>query len=386
MALRVNTNVSSINAQRILKRNLGSVGRELERLSSGLRVNRAADDASGLVISEVMRGEISGLNQNVQNAEHAANLIQVAEGSLQEVSDILIRMRELAMQSANSTLNNSNRESLVAEFASLRTEIDRIAEATTYNRQSLLVGFGNRVSESLSTAVTASNTSGVKGVLLSSADAGTYTFEDTGGDSELTLGNGTVTQTIDISMKLDGGAVATGATVAANFDRLGIQVSLAGVGASNATGNYVEGDLNGQSIFVEEGTGGVFQVGPTDRAVNRIEVGIQDLRSTGDILNLDEVSMETQASARQALSQIGSAIQRLSDERGQLGAAQNRISYTIAYSENELENIQASEATIRDADIANEVTALSRSQILVQSSTAMLAQANVSAVSALSLL
>ncbi len=386
MALRVNTNVSSINAQRILKRNLGSVGRELERLSSGLRVNRAADDASGLVISEVMRGEISGLNQNVQNAEHAANLIQVAEGSLQEVSDILIRMRELAMQSANSTLNNSNRESLVAEFASLRTEIDRIAEATTYNRQSLLVGFGNRVSESLSTAVTASNTSGVKGVLLSSADAGTYTFEDTGGDSELTLGNGTVTQTINIGMKLDSGAVATGATVAANFDRLGIQVSLAGVGASNATGSYVEGDLNGQSIFVEEGTGGVFQVGPTDRAVNRIEVGIQDLRSTGDILNLDEVSMETQASARQALSQIGSAIQRLSDERGQLGAAQNRISYTIAYSENELENIQASEATIRDADIANEVTALSRSQILVQSSTAMLAQANVSAVSALSLL
>ncbi|MBJ67462.1 MAG: hypothetical protein CME28_05560, partial [Gemmatimonadetes bacterium] len=296
MALRVNTNVSSINAQRILKRNLGSVGRELERLSSGLRVNRAADDASGLVISEVMRGEISGLNQNVQNAEHAANLIQVAEGSLQEVSDILIRMRELAMQSANSTLNNSNRESLVAEFASLRTEIDRIAEATTYNRQSLLVGFGNRVSESLSTAVTASNTSGVKGVLLSSADAGTYTFEDTGGDSELTLGNGTVTQTINIGMKLDSGAVATGATVAANFDRLGIQVSLAGVGASNATGSYVEGDLNGQSIFVEEGTGGVFQVGPTDRAVNRIEVSIQDLRTTGDILNLDEVSMETQAS------------------------------------------------------------------------------------------
>ncbi len=386
MALRVNTNVSSINAQRILKRNLGSVGRELERLSSGLRVNRAADDASGLVISEVMRGEISGLNQNVQNAEHAANLIQVAEGSLQEVSDILIRMRELAMQSANSTLNNSNRESLVAEFASLRTEIDRIAEATTYNRQSLLVGFGNRVSESLSTVVTASNTSGVKGVLLSSADAGTYTFEDTGGDSELTLGNGTVTQTINIGMKLDSGAVATGATVVANFDRLGIQVSLAGVGASNATGSYVEGDLDGQSIFIEEGTGGVFQVGPTDRAVNRIEVGIQDLRSTGDILNLDEVSMETQASARQALSQIGSAIQRLSDERGQLGAAQNRISHTIAYSENELENIQASEATIRDADIANEVTALSRSQILVQSSTAMLAQANVSAVSALSLL
>ena len=386
MALRVNNNINAINAQRVVKRNLGSVGRELERLSSGLRVNRAADDASGLVISEGMRGQISGLSQNVQNAEHAANLIQVAEGSLQEVSNILIRMRELAVQSSSSTLNNNNREAMVAEFASLRTEIDRIAESTTYNNQSLLVGFGNRVSESLSTAVTASNTSGVKGVLLSSADAGTYTFEDTAGDSQLTLGNGTVTQTINVAMKLDSGSVATGATVVANFDRLGIQVSLAGSGASNATGSYAEGDLNGQSIVIEQGTGGVFQVGPTDRAVNRIEVGIRDLRSTGDILNLDEVSMETQGSARQALSQIDSAIARLSNERGQLGAAQNRLSYTIAYSENELENIQASEATIRDADVANEVTALSRAQILVQSSTAMLAQANVSAVSALSLL
>ncbi|MEC8646091.1 MAG: flagellin [Candidatus Latescibacterota bacterium] len=386
MALRVNSNIKAINAQRIVKRNLGSVGRELERLSSGLRVNRAADDASGLAISEGMRGEISGLSQNVQNAEHATNLIQVAEGSLQEVSNILIRMRELAVQSSSSTLNNNNREAIVAEFASLRTEIDRIAESTTYNKQSLLVGFGNRVSDSLSTTVTASNTSGVKGVLLSSADAGTYTFEDTAGDSQLTLGNGTVTQTINVAMKLDSGSVATGATVVANFDRLGIQVSLAGSGASNATGSYAEGDLNGQSIVIEESTGGVFQVGPTDRAVNRIEVGIRDLRSTGDILNLDEVSMETQGSARQALSQIDSAIARLSNERGQLGAAQNRLSYTIAYSENELENIQASEATIRDADVANEITALSRAQILVQSSTAMLAQANVSAVSALSLL
>lgn len=386
MALRVNSNLKAINAQRAVKRNLGSVSRELERLSSGLRVNRAADDASGLVISEGMRGEISGLKQNVRNAEHAANLIQVAEGSLQEVSNILIRMRELAVQSSSSTLNNSNREAMVAEFASLRTEIDHIAESTTYNNQSLLVGYGNRVSDSLSTAVTASNTSGVTGVLLSSAESGTYTFEDTAGDNQLTLGNGVVTQTINVAMFLDSGSVATGSTIVANFDRLGVQVSLAGVGASNATGNYEDGDLNGRSIVVEEGTGGAFQVGPTDRAVHRIEVGIQDLRSTGDILNLDEVSMETQGSARQALSQIDSAIERLSNERGQLGAAQNRLSYTISFSENELENIQASEATIRDADVAEEVTALSRGQILVQSSTAMLAQANVSAVSALSLL
>ena len=143
MALRVNNNLKAINAQRMIKRNTGTMSRQLERLSSGMRVNRAADDAAGLSISESMRGEISGLNQNVRNAEHATNLLQVAEGSLQEVSGILIRMRELAVQSASSTINDANRESMLAEFTQLRTEIDRIAEATTYNDQSLLVGFGN---------------------------------------------------------------------------------------------------------------------------------------------------------------------------------------------------------------------------------------------------
>ena len=146
MALRVNNNLKAINAQRMIKRNTGTMSRQLERLSSGMRVNRAADDAAGLSISESMRGEISGLNQNVRNAEHATNLLQVAEGSLQEVSGILIRMRELAVQSASSTMNDANRESMLAEFTQLRTEIDRIAEATTYNDQSLLVGFGNSAS------------------------------------------------------------------------------------------------------------------------------------------------------------------------------------------------------------------------------------------------
>jgi flagellin len=386
MALRVNNNLRAINAQRAVKRNLGSVSRELERLSSGLRVNRAADDASGLVISEGMRGEISGLNQNVRNAEHATDLLQVAEGSLQEVSNILVRMRELAVKSSSSTMNNANRESIASEFAFLRAEIDHIAESTTYNNQSLLVGYGNSVSSGLSSAVTASATTGVQGVLLSSVESGTYTFIDSAGDSELTLGNGVVTQTIDISSKLDGDSVATGSTVVANFDRLGIRVSLNGLGVEGATGSYANGDLDSNTLVVEASTGGTFQIGPTDRAYHRIEVGIGDLRASGDILNLNSVSMETQGSARQAISQIDQAIANLSNERGLLGAAQNRLSYAISYSENEIENVQASEATIRDADVAMEVTELSRGQILVQSSTAMLAQANVSAVSALSLL
>lgn len=385
MALRVNHNLKAINAQRMIKRNTGAMNRQLERLSSGMRVNRAADDAAGLSISEGMRGEISGLNQNVRNAEHATNLLQVAEGSLHEVSSILLRMRELAVQSASSTMNDTNRESMLAEFTQLRTEIDRIAESTTYNDQSLLVGFGNSASAD-STAITTSNETGVVRVGLNAVQAGTYTFIDSAGDDEVTLGNGVVTQTISLGTKLEDGAVSEGSTIIANFDRLGIQVSLAGVGGSGATGSYVDGDLGGENLVVEEGTGGDFQVGPTDAAVNRIEVGIGDLRASGSILNLNEASVDTIGSARQAISTIDQAIFNLSNERGKIGSAQNRLSFTIAYSENEIENIQASEATIRDADIALEVTEFSRGQILMQSSTAMLAQANVSAVSVLSLL
>jgi flagellin len=109
MPLRVNNNIMAINARRSIDRSMGTVNRQLERLSSGLRVNRAADDASGLVVSEGMRGELSGLNQNVRNAEQASNLLQVAEGSLQEVNSILVRMRELSVQSSSSTINDSNR-------------------------------------------------------------------------------------------------------------------------------------------------------------------------------------------------------------------------------------------------------------------------------------
>jgi flagellin len=381
----VNNNISAINAQRSINRNTLLLHRQLERLSSGLRVNRAADDASGLAVSEGMRGELAGLNQNVRNAEQATNLLQVAEGSLQEVNNILVRMRELSVQSASSTINDSNRESLSAEFSQLVAEIDRIAQATTYNSGTLLTGFGNTVS-SVSTALTASSTTGVKDIALAAVQEGTYTFVDSAGDNTLTLGNGTITQTLNLGTLLDVGAVATGTAVVANFDRLGIQLTLAGAGAAGATGNYADGDLDGRTILVEAGTGGIFQVGPTASFVNRLEVGIGDLRASGANLNLSSISIDTLNNARQAMAVIDLAVNTVSNERGKLGAVQNRLAFTIAYSENEIESIQASEASIRDADVAHEVTQFSRGQILLQSSNAMLVQSNVNAIQALSLL
>ena len=147
MPFRVNNNISALNARRVLNANNRNLGIRLERLASGLRVNRASDDAAGLAVREGFRAEISGLKMNVLNAEQASNLLQVAEGSLNEVNAILVRMRQLSVQSSSSTFNDQNREAIQAEFTQLSNEIDRIAQATTYNNQVLLTGYGNQVGD-----------------------------------------------------------------------------------------------------------------------------------------------------------------------------------------------------------------------------------------------
>lgn len=385
MPLRVNNNIAAINSKRQLNANNRMLSNKLERLASGLRVNRAADDAAGLSVREGMRAEISGLKVNVSNAEQATNLLQVAEGSLNEVNAILVRMRELAVQSSSSTVNDQNRESIQAEFSQLTQEIDRIAQATSYNNQTLLTGFGNTVNEGSSTAVSTSNTTGVTDVRISGAEAGEYEFV-AAEDGEVTLGNGSVTQTIRLATQLDGDDVATGTQIVANFDRLGVQVTLAGAGVDGATGSYSDGDLEGTTIQIDSGTGGSFQVGPTDSAFNRIEVNVGDMTATGSKLNLDGISVATLSSSRESITSIDLAITEVAAERGKLGAFQNRLSFTIAYTENEIENVQASEASISDADVAAEVTEFTRAQILSQASTAMLAQANVIPQNALALL
>lgn len=386
MPLRVNNNIAASNARRHLNSNTRVLTQKMERLSSGLRLNRASDDAAGLSVREGLRAEISGLKMNIFNAETATNQLQVAEGSLNEVNAILIRMQELATESANSTLTNENRGSIQSEYSQLISEIDRIAQATTYNNQTMLTGFGNTVSTA-STTVTASNTSGVTNTKMSGAQAGTYTFQDVSGtDSQITLGNGTVSQTIDVGTILDGTTVATGTQVVANFDRLGIQMTLAGTGVAGATGNYTDGNLDGQTVLIESGTVGSFQVGPTDQAFNRIEINISDMRASGNILNLNTSSVSTITTSRTAITSIDAAIDAVSQQRGDLGAVQNRLSFAISWMENEIQNIQASEATISDADIAAEVTAFTRAQILSQAATAMLAQANMLPQNALALL
>jgi flagellin len=386
MPLRVNNNISAMNTRRMLNKNNRDLSVRLERLSSGLRINRAADDAAGLSVREGMRAEISGLKINVLNAEQGSNLMQVAEGSLNEINAMLIRMRELAVQSASSTVNDVNRESIQAEYSQITQEIDRVSLTTTYNDTVLLTGYGNNI-DTASTALTASATNGVTNVKISGASTGTYTFEDASAtDSEVTLGNGVVSQTINIGQILDGSAVATGTTVVANFDRMGIQVTLAGDGVTNAAGSFVDGELAGDTIIINSGTGGSFQVGPDDGINNRIEITIEDMRASGNLLNLNTTSVATLTSSRSSITQIDQAITKVSSQRGDLGAWMNRLSFTISFTENEIENIQSSEAAISDADIASEVSAFTRAQVLSQAATAMLAQANAIPQAVLSLL
>jgi flagellin len=348
------------------------------------------------------------LKVNVTNAEQANNLLQVAEGSLNETNGILIRLQELATQSSNSTVTDENRESIQAEFSHLIGEIDRIADATTYNNINVLRGFGNSVDADNSTALSDAADTGVTKVHISGAQTGTYTFVDGDNAAEtedadgvgqgdgdpnphsLTLSNGKVEQTVSIGtmMDTDGSAVAEGTQVIVNFDRLGIQVTLAGAGVASAAGDYEKEELDGKTIVVDSGTGGSFQVGPKNDDHNRIDVSIADMSATGPTLNLtgENASVASLSSARTATTAIDKAILAVSQQRGNLGAVQNRLGFAISWTENEIENIQASEASISDADIAEEVAAFTKARILSQAATAMLAQANVMPQNALALL
>lgn len=386
MALSINSNSSALNVRRNLNASTRSLASSLERLSSGLRVNRAADDAAGLSVREGLRAEVSGLQVSARNAEQATNLIQTAEGSLNEVNAVLIRMRELAVQSSSSTVSNSNRESIQTEFTQLSSEIDRIARATTFNKQNLLTGFGNAVNAN-STAIAASNSTGITNVAISGAPAGTFTFVDAVSDGDLTLGNGSISQTISLGTILDGNAVATGTQIVANFDRLGIQVTLAGTGVAGATGSFNDGDLDGRQLIVEAGTGASFQVGPADTGFNRLELSIPDLTANGTELNLSTAGVNSQSTARSAITSIDSAITKVSQERGNLGALQNRLSFNLSATENRIEQVQAAEATISDTDIAAEVTKLTRAQILSQGAASLLVQSQgIQATNVLTLL
>ena len=477
--MRIQHNIAALNSYRNLTGNNSAVSKNLEKLSSGYRINRAGDDAAGLAISEKMRAQITGLNTAQKNAQDGVSLVQTAEGALTEVHSMLNRMVELADQSANGTYDNEvDRANLQKEIASLKDEIDRIADATNFNginlldgslsakkldlnKASTLGGQAITVKENAAVATTSDFTVGAAGdgkentltveyadengklhsvdlKYTSGADVATSTknikdaiakselasvFDVTETNNKFTLTskvageggakltaikttdtttdavkNETVTEGTNATVTAEGKAdiadgdkitlngktyqfvkdadteVADGATAVligkTNDDtmvNLNKALESAGIKATPNATNITFAALN-------NGKGLTLQIGDTSEDFNQMTVSVGDMHTVA--LGIADIDISTQAGAKAAVGKIKSAINSVSSTRGDLGAIQNRLEHTINNLSVTSENMTAAESRIRDVDMANEMMAYTKNNILVQSSQAMLAQAN----------
>ncbi|MDQ7837891.1 MAG: flagellin [Thermodesulfobacteriota bacterium] len=473
MGLRIANNITAMNAHRMLSINDAQLSKSLERLSSGYRINRAADDAAGLAISQSFRANIASFKVASRNTTEASALLQVAEGGMDQIGNMLTRLKELATQAASSNVGTSERAKINSEGNALISEIDRISQATKYGSTALLDGtFGasktagtytggaddirvygdathaysivdggggggvlaaDLTISSMAAAATAATwtfsaatattlklgngtttevititysqsaaqtlvfanlgitftadcgltstqwsgaqvvvrDTGLTSLNVTGANTGTYVFTSTG--TTLTLGNGTVTQQIT--------GFTPGTAKDFDFDTLGITLTVGSV--------YTDNDLDNVTFTVtSSGTSGsTFQVGADNDTNNRLSFTISSLRSTATTgLSLSYDYLDTATEAQSMLDLVDSAISTLSSRRGDVGAAMNRLSYAAANLATTIENVQAAESVIRDVDMAAEMTSFTKSQILLQAGTAMLAQANMAPQSILSLI
>jgi flagellin len=363
--MRINQNVAAFNAWRNLTVTDSQMNKSLEKLSSGLRVNRAADDAAGLAISEKMRSQVRGLMQASRNAQDAISLIQTAEGALVEVHSILQRMRELAVQASTDGLTDGDRAKIVTEFSQIKAEIDRIAGTTTFNGVNLLQGgLGSSVG-SVGTGLVPS--AGVANIVSTGAAAGTYTLSYVQATGVMTLSDGTNSQNITVS------APSGFNTSVVDFTAFNVQVSVnANLTANIAANNTFAVSSGAASVLVGANAG------------DTISVTVGDMRVGA--LSLTASAVNTVAASSTALSALDAAIGTVSTQRANLGAYQNRLEHTIANVGVAAENLSAAESRIRDVDMALEMTQFTRHQILIQAGTAMLAQANMKPQAVLQLL
>ncbi|TNF58559.1 MAG: flagellin [Burkholderiales bacterium] len=381
----INTNVMSLNAQRNLTASQGSLATSMQRLSSGLRVNSAKDDAAGLAISERMNAQVKGLNVAARNANDGISLAQTAEGALGKVGDMLQRMRELAVQSANATNNASDREALQAEVSQLRDEIGRVAQVTSFNGTKLLDGSFSAAQ--FQVGADAGDTITVGSLVNANTDSlGSATY------AEDTLAVGTAT---NLAAVADGDIQVAGVSIgalSAAFDsaaRIGQIVEginrvsgQTGINASlNDAGNAIvltsEADIAADVITVDgTNVADLAAIGLTTNAGDTAEL----------VTGIDSLNVSSFAGSTLAIRQIDSALNQINSGRATLGALQSRFESAISNISVTAENISAARGRIVDADFAKETANLSRAQILQQAGTAMVAQANQVPQGVLSLL
>ncbi|ACJ75795.1 flagellin [Thermosipho africanus TCF52B] len=386
--MRINHNISALNAWRSIGQTNMSMTKTLERLSSGLRINRAGDDAAGLAISEKMRGQIKGLNMAIKNSQDAISLIQTAEGALTEVHSILQRMRELSVQASSDTNTDVDRNQIQAELDQLREEIDRIARTTEFNTKKLLDGkLESFRSEVDAKVVTGGNINLTLGAVNTNASEGTYIVE-------VGQFNGNETSALDVKITLitAGGTSDTSNTLGAASASLGsikFKWDSTVFDINDFGGALPKGEVVDSAVVRVEATNTsanqlIFQIGSNEG--HNMIAGIDDMSAGALGITTTSLDVTTQDAAERSIMVIDAAIHKVSSQRAALGAVQNRLEHTISNLGVAAENLTAAESRVRDADMAKEMMEFTKQQILLQSSMGMLAQANAQPQNVLQLL
>ncbi len=391
--MRIQHNIMAMNAYRNYANNTSALYKYLEKLSSGYQINRAGDDAAGLAISEKMRAQITGLDKAQDNAKDGISLVQTAEGALTEVHDMLNRMYELAEQSANGTFEDgTDRKQLQKEVDQLKSEINRIADSANFNGIKLLDG---SMAANGTTTIKSAGASTKANVDVSIMADSLFDDKDNRTELKFTLTAVSTNQAdgvkvanngVTISLKKEKEysaadiqallmkAKSTGTGVSDDMMKSVQNASVTGAGVTNASKPWTSLAKDTGTAVANTGKPLTLQIGDTSDRFNQLKVGIKDCHI--DALGLTDMKIGDQTSAATALDKIKSAINFVSDVRGTLGATQNRLDHTINNLSVMQENIQDAESTIRDTDVADEMMAYTKNNILIQSAQAMLAQAN----------
>jgi flagellin len=385
--MSIANNVASINAQRSLGKAAGALQGSMAKLSSGARITKAGDDAAGLAISEKLRGEVRGLNQAARNGEDAISMVQTAEGALEEVHSMLQRIRELAVQGSNDTLDDTDREFINTEMKELREQINSVSSDTEFNGKKLASG---NLSSSLDKATStvelglALAAASVTNIDVSGAENNTtYTFSDTANGLTLTSSGGISQEVLDANL-----VVAANGERVINFSELGVSVTVAsalGETAANVSAQLANGSKTIVTNNNVNGGSAVFHTGADKDQT--ITVAFKDVRVDGanadarmqaldTALDAFETSTASRAEAEQIIEDADQAIEYISETRAGYGAKQNRLESAVNNLMQSAENLTAAESRIRDVDVAAESANMAKAQVLQQAAVSVLAQAN----------
>ena len=389
----VQHNITAMNANRMLGMTTGSLAKSTEKLSSGYRINRAADDAAGLTISEKMRKQIRGLDQASTNAEDGVSAVQTAEGALTEVHSMLQRMNELAVQASNGTNSEDDRKAIQDEISQLTTEIDRVAETTKFNETYLLKGDDTTAA---GTHIVSAHDAGLKGVTITDAgDSATanitfdgswaegHTVNIAGKDYDIVADDKADDSTADT---VD--AIKTKSKITVDQAKkyaIDQVVTASSIGADTAA-RAADATLTYGKVSYKNPLSFSLHVGSDADMTNKINVQIETMNSAYLGIKGLNVKDDSGIAATYAIDAIADAVSKVSSQRSALGAVQNRLEHTIDNLDNVVENTTSAESRIRDTDMAEEMVDYSKNNILQQAGQSMLAQANQANQGVLSLL